>query len=73
MVLAGGQKACRWANLENIICGQVEMDVGGLRGVPWKQMMQVGLHNLPVERQLQVSSPPETEKETCNTTLGLEY
>lgn len=29
-------------------------------------MVQVGLHNLPMERQLQVSSPPMTEKEICN-------
>lgn len=35
----------------------------GLWGFPWKQRVQVGLHDLPVERQLQVASAPEIERE----------
>lgn len=66
MVLAGAQKACWGTNVENIICGQMGLDMGGLQGFPWKQRMQVGLHNLPVERQLQVASPQETEKAINN-------
>lgn len=66
--LAGGQNPCYRADAENIICGQVELDMGGLWGFTWKQGVQVGLHDPPVERQLQVASAPERErmKEICN-------
>ena len=35
----------------------------GLWGFPWKARVQVWLHDLPVERQLQVASAPERERE----------
>ena len=57
--LAGGQNPCLGADLENIICGQVELDMRGLWGFPWKQRVQVGLHDLPVKRQLQMTSAPK--------------
>lgn len=50
--LAGSQNACGGADMENMVCGQVEVDEGGLWGIPWKQRPQVGLHDLPVEGQL---------------------
>lgn len=60
MVLAGTQKACKRANMEHVICGQVGLDMERLYCVPWKQRFQVGLHDLPAERQLQVALPQKT-------------
>lgn len=62
VILAGGQNTCFGADMENIITGQVELDAGELWGFPWKQRVLVGLHDLPVERQLQVASSKEREK-----------
>lgn len=66
--MAGSQNTCQGADLEGIMCGQVELDMGGLRGFLWKKRVQVGLHNLPVERQLEMPSAPGTERITqlCN-------
>lgn len=63
LFLAGSQNPCWRADVENIICGQVKLDMRGLWGFPWKQRVQVGLHDLPVERQLQVASAQEIERE----------
>lgn len=45
--------------------------MGALWGFPWKQRAQVGLHDLPVEWQLQVTSAPERERKRDNDTVGL--
>lgn len=55
MVLEGGQQACRGADVERLVCGQVVLDAGGVWCLPREQGLQVGLHDLPVERQLQVT------------------
>lgn len=64
LFLAGSQNPCWWADVENIICGQVKLDMRGLWGFPRKQRVQIGLHDLPVERKLQVSLAPERERES---------
>lgn len=51
-VLAGGQDSCPRADLESLICGWVKLDMRGLWSFPWKQRVQVWLHNLPVVRKL---------------------
>lgn len=49
--------------MENLVRGQVDLDVGRLQGFPGKEWVQLWLHDLPVERQLQVALAPERERE----------
>lgn len=67
LVLAGSQDACWGADIENLVCGQVELDMWGIRAFPWKQRIQVGLHDLPVKRKLQVALFRDEEKRKKQT------
>lgn len=69
LLLTGGKNASYRGDVENTVCGRVELDVFALWSFPGELRVQVGLHGLPVEGQLQVASDPEREREShlvCN-------
>lgn len=66
LVLAGSQKARLGADMESFICGRVGLDLEWHRGFSWKQRMQVGLQDLPVERQLQMASSQRERQRVLN-------
>lgn len=61
LILAGGQNPCLGTDVENVISGQVEVDMRDV--FPWERSVQAGLYDLPGERQLQVSSPAERDRD----------
>lgn len=56
LVLVRGQDASEGADLEGAVRLRVELDLGKGRGLDGGHGSQVGLHDLPVERQLNVTS-----------------
>lgn len=55
MILVGEQLAVGWADIEGCVCVRVVLQAWGLCPLPKKVRLRVGLHDLPSERQPQVS------------------
>lgn len=71
LLLVGSKDTSKGAYLESIDCFRLELDLGRLWSFDWRLGAQVGLHDLPVEGQLHVTSAPEREKDRVTEFIHL--